>query len=1300
MVSFCGCDAGIFILIVWSILSVRCDICYDRYTEIIVADNGTDIPNCLPCFSLQYVLSQIDDCTKISVYFDQVLNTSLSVHEKNGIVIQGVGDSHVTITWKTMKNTVLEFIDSTDIKLYNLHWKNDKSNTLIINFLHCTNIGVCNNTFTVPHTALEFKDSQGMITVSNCVFNQKNDDITSTLTRAYLYITMTDKAASNSKYIINECLFEGNVVTDRSLTAFSFNNISYLSSSVFNKSLGGGLHIEVTNIVNNVTMTINNTMFLNNGAWIGGGAYISIHSDSWGNKLKIHNCTFEGNSAGTLAGGLYVGVTNTDGNISIPDQLHFDINICDSYFFNNMAVHAGAMAYECPGQVSMTHAANTDMTNAVFEKNLALDSGAATGFFKWENGLRGETPVMTMTNCSIIRNTIYHPYSDEIIVLGSGVLYSQGIPIVFAGYTDISFNYGTAILASSASIYMTDHVMMKENYGVRGGAFNLISGSRIVVEKGLNITFQQNYAELYGGVVFHTFPVLGVVGENEYCAVQYGNATITNPQDWEVNLWFIDNDALQAGKSFYLSSPDSCFLNEKGKIFAENKTFHFLPTYARQIMTPPVQIQFSSPSPSYKCTDSKCWFGVMLGEVITVTVIAVDYFNQPVKSFAVIDIACLSSDGLTMSKSPCNYSLGGDNLVELTGNLTRTPFYIIGNYSVESNNDIVLIWRVIEQPTAVAYLHVHIKSCYLGYVYDLDKQICMCYNGTEDEIVCNQTDYTACIKLGYWYGAIYDDVDDSNHSLWNDYGATPCPFGFCNFTINGGCPTRSCGSDRSAYRFYCVLPQYGSDDLCLFDRGGILCSGCRTNYSFSFDAISCLPDDKCSNNYLTLTFFLNFLFWALIISIILIVAKVNLRIGSGQLYCLVFYFSVLQYFVRGTFPSYFLYVIELTFTGFIQLDPKMFGLIKICNNLNIDNLTLTAIHYTNPLFLILVIAVIACVSHKCPKYAIFQNTNIGVNLICIVLYIVFISLTQTSLSVLTPVSFPGVDGIYVSLKPSVRYFDPKGHLPYALVAFLIQVFLVIPFLSLLLFAPCLIKTKRVNLIRLKPILDEFQACYKDKYRCFAGYYLTCRQLIFFMSLLNLGVSNYIYILQILSILILTIHCIIQPYKSTWLNIVDGLLILDLVLLSILHGNTANVIFEHILILKSLLVHILVLLPVIYFLGLCIFPLMKTWMSKIKRCHQMKKENYTELTTKKDTVSVTSTVIDIGESGGMDKDEAVLLSPLEREPLLFLQSDTYSSYDGRNNNNRSLVSQRPLKSVIELRNPGQSSSDSFDGDTFI
>lgn len=324
----------------------------------------------------------------------------------------------------------------------------------------------------------------------------------------------------------------------------------------------------------------------------------------------------------------------------------------------------------------------------------------------------------------------------------------------------------------------------------------------------------------------------------------------------------------------------------------------------------------------------------------------------------------------------------------------------------------------------------------------------------------------------------------------------------------------------------------------------------------------------------------------------------------------------------------------------------MFGLIDMCIPLKVNNLQNTALHCINPLFLMVVICLLICVSRR---WHLFTSNNGAINVICIVLYLVFISLTQTSLSVLTPVRYPGISQVYVSLEPSVQYFDPKRHLPYALVALLIQLVLVVPFLSLLLFAPCLIRIKAINLTRLKPILDEYQACYKVQCRSFAGYYLTCRQLIFLISLLNLPVTSDIYILQILSILLLTIHCLVQPYKSLQLNILDGLLILDLVLLSILHGNTANVVFDDAVYLQTILVYILVLLPVLYFISVCCLHFGQSTLLKDRKLQNcFKKNKQLRMTTREQP-------IDIRE----DDSEGLLA----REPLLFLSD--ISQYDSVN-----------------------------------
>ena len=89
---------------------------------------------------------------------------------------------------------------------------------------------------------------------------------------------------------------------------------------------------------------------------------------------------------------------------------------------------------------------------------------------------------------------------------------------------------------------------------------------------------------------------------------------------------------------------------------------------------------------------------------------------------------------------------------------------------------------------------------------------------------------------------------------------------------------------------------------------------------------------------------------------------------------------------------------------------------------------------------------------------------------------------------------------------------------------------------------------RINFVKIKPLLDQFQGCYKDKYRWFAAYYLICRQVI--ILIVYVGNGNYynmIYGLQTACIIIAMIHGWIQPYKNNLLNGLDEIILLILVL---------------------------------------------------------------------------------------------------------------------------------------------------------
>ena len=83
-------------------------------------------------------------------------------------------------------------------------------------------------------------------------------------------------------------------------------------------------------------------------------------------------------------------------------------------------------------------------------------------------------------------------------------------------------------------------------------------------------------------------------------------------------------------------------------------------------------------------------------------------------------------------------------------------------------------------------------------------------------------------------------------------------------------------------------------------------------------------------------------------------------------------------------------------------------------------------------------------------------------------------------------TFNDIDEMHTYSSPDIKYFTGR-HLVYAIVAILCEVIIVIGLPLFLLLEPFL--RRRVNLVRIKPLLDQFQGCYKDKYRWFAAYIL-------------------------------------------------------------------------------------------------------------------------------------------------------------------------------------------------------------------
>jgi len=87
-------------------------------------------------------------------------------------------------------------------------------------------------------------------------------------------------------------------------------------------------------------------------------------------------------------------------------------------------------------------------------------------------------------------------------------------------------------------------------------------------------------------------------------------------------------------------------------------------------------------------------------------------------------------------------------------------------------------------------------------------------------------------------------------------------------------------------------------------------------------------------------------------------------------------------------------------------------------------------------------------------------------------------------------------------------------------------------------------------LRLKSLVDEFQACFHKKYHCFAGLYFSTRLCFFLINELSIGIlPQHNRLLTALNAFTLTAVILLQPYKQKWLNILDTLLLINIIMVS-------------------------------------------------------------------------------------------------------------------------------------------------------
>ena len=301
------------------------------------------------------------------------------------------------------------------------------------------------------------------------------------------------------------------------------------------------------------------------------------------------------------------------------------------------------------------------------------------------------------------------------------------------------------------------------------------------------------------------------------------------------------------------------------------------------------------------------------------------------------------------------------------------------------------------------------------------------------------------------------------------------------------------------------------------------------------------------------------------------------KVGICYLYSITCYYSIVDILLNQNLRDFRELDITVNIiSSFSKITPQFLG--GLCLTTGMSGIDQQFIHYVHPSAIIEILVLITLLARRSKRISNIIRRGI-IHVICLLLLLSYTSMASTSLLLMRPLKFHNIDKVYTYLSPDIEYFHDH-HLAYSIVALLCAIVIVIGLPLLLILEPFL--NHKINFIRIKPLLDQFQGSYKDKCRCFAGYYMICRLLIIIIVVSNPSNDFFIsYILVTICGMIALIHQTIKPYAhNKILNRFDGL-ILQLIIFIAALPLPEN--------LESpLVILVLITLPLLMFIALTLF----------------------------------------------------------------------------------------------------------------
>ena len=790
-------------------------------------------------------------------------------------------------------------------------------------------------------------------------------------------------------------------------------------------------------------------------------------------------------------------------------------------FAHNAAMQHGGAVY-VHDNTSVSFEGNTTV---VFHHNMAESGGGALYSYGHCNITLRQYSKVTFDKNSAMQygGAMYCDHHSDVTLEGN-------IPVTFTSNTA---EHGGAVCVSQSVIKFANNsvVMLNDNRAIEnGGAMYFTGDYKATFNQGSSIKFDHNTAYRYGGALYSEVDHEGL------------NKLRLNT----TGITFTNNRAL-IGDSVYLDIPTSCdeaCLNRT--IVGVNKETLENGSLAGKIHTPPSKLVLHHPAVCIDDDDvTNCGTyyvnNIMLSQELLIDACVLNYYDQPaVETQFMVDS---NNDDHTIN-GPNSVLISCDNGLQGIS-VTGSKISDITNFTINLTSH---AGSQSDLKTISIQLIIELSPCQPGFYFDNTTKKCICYY--DDDIITCSDGALSRIRRGYWFGVVNDKST-----------VTICPNNYCNFTC--------CEATNGFYELSPVRM-----NQCSSHRSGTACGSCEEGYTLSFDSVECVSVNQCTTGQTVMVVTLSMIYW--IVIVILVFVMTYYHVGIGYLYAITYYYSMLDILLnQNLYQSKGLFTTVTTLSSLVKIAPQFLG--QLCLVKNMSGIDQQFIHYMHPLAVSVIIAIICQSARISHKFSSFISRGI-IQTVCFLLLLLYTSVATTSLLLLRSLTFDNVDKVYTYLSPDIEYCHGR-HLPYFIVAVLCTLVIVIGLPLLLLLEPFL--NHKINFTRMKPLMDQFQGCYKDKYRCFSAYYMICRLVIIVIIIAipsNNDLSQFLLIFS--SGVLAVVVIVLKPYQHKILNIFDGL-ILQLVVLVTLIPLADNVSQQ----LSTATIFIVMILPLISFIAL-------------------------------------------------------------------------------------------------------------------